>query len=182
MDGFGGASAIGARGAGFGVNVKLVGDAVLAGVGSFVDVSVVANFAPEGLHAFFVAGRGGADEIVVLQAHAIPEGAELGGDFVGELLRRFVRGLGCALDLLSVLVGTGQEPGVVSEHAVAAGDGVAGDGGVGVSDVGMRVDVVDRGRDVELLGHDCWSCCWLLAFGCWLKSVPPSVLSLRIAS
>jgi hypothetical protein len=38
---------------------------------------------------------------------------------------------------------------------MAAGDGVAGDGGVSVSNVRMRVDVVDRGRDVKLFGHSC---------------------------
>jgi hypothetical protein len=38
---------------------------------------------------------------------------------------------------------------------VAAGDGVAGNRGVGVANVGMRIDVVDRGRDVKLLAHDC---------------------------
>ena len=97
-------------------------------------------------------GRG-ADVIVVGQAHAIPERAEFRGDFIGELLRSFARGLGCTLDFLTVLVGAGQEPGVVSQHAVAAGDRVAGERGVGVADVRMRIDVVDRGRDVKLLAH-----------------------------
>ena len=76
--------------------------------------------------------------------------SELGGDLVGELLRRDAGGGGGALDLLAVLVGAGEEEGVVAEQAVAAGDDVGGDGGVGVADVRARVDVVDRGGEVEL--------------------------------
>ena len=37
------------------------------------------------------------------------------------------------------------------EEAVAAGDDVGRDGGVGVADVWARVDVVDRGGEIELL-------------------------------
>jgi hypothetical protein len=50
-----------------------------------------------------------------------------------------------------VLVGAGEEEGVVAEQAVAARDDVGDDGGVGVADVGARVDVVDRRGEVELL-------------------------------
>ena len=39
------------------------------------------------LHAAFVARFGGADEVVVGEAHAVPQAAEFGGDLVGELLR-----------------------------------------------------------------------------------------------
>ena len=155
VDGFGGASAIRARSAGAdGVDVEFVGDAVLAGVSAFVDESVIANLAPERLHSLLVARGRGADEIVVGETHAIPERAKLGGDFIGELLRRFVGGLGGAFDFLSVLVGAGQEPGIIAQHAMTAGDGVASDGRVSMADVRMRVDVIDRGRDVELFGHE----------------------------
>jgi hypothetical protein len=71
-------------------------------------------------------------------------------DLVGELLWRDAGGGGAALDLLAVLVGAGEEEGVVAEQAVAAGDDVGDDGGVGVADVRARVDVVDRGGEVEL--------------------------------
>ena len=40
----------------------------------------------------------------------------------------------------------------VAEQAVAAGDDVGDDRGVGVADVGARVDVIDRRGDVELFG------------------------------
>ncbi len=63
-------------------------------------------------------------------------------------------GGGAALDLLAVLVGAGEEVGVVAQQAVAAGEDVGDDGGVGVADVGARVDVVDGGGEVELFRHD----------------------------
>jgi hypothetical protein len=97
-----------------------------------------------------VAGFGGADIVVVGDAHALPERLELGGDLVGELLRRDAGGSGGALDLLAVLVSAGEEEGVVAEQAVAAADDVGGDGGVSVADVRARVDVVNGGREVEL--------------------------------
>ncbi len=88
--------------------------------------------------------------------------AKLAGDLVGELLRRDAGGGGGALDLLAVLVGAGEEEGIVAEQAVAAGDDVGGDGGVGVADVRARVDVVDRRGEVELfLGRQAWDGCRL---------------------
>jgi len=63
-----------------------------------------------------------------------------------------VGGLGGALDFLTVLVGAGEEPRVNAEGTFAAGNGVGDDGGVGVADVRARVDVINRGGEVELLG------------------------------
>ena len=108
---------------------------------------------PQRLHALLVPVGGGADEVVVGQAHPVPERAELGGDFIGELLRSLSRGLRGALDLLSVLVGAGEKVSVEAHHALAPGNGVAGNGGVGVPDVRARVHVVDRRRDVKLFAH-----------------------------
>ncbi len=101
------------------------------------------------LDALLVLGAGGADVVVVGDAHALPEVCEGLGDLVGELLGRDAGGGGGALDLLAVLVGAGEEEGVVTEQAVTAGEDVGHDGGVGVADVGARVDVVDRRGDVE---------------------------------
>ena len=105
------------------------------------------------LDALLVAGFCGADEVGVGDAHAAPEVAEGLRDLVGELLRGDAGGDGGALDLLPVLVGAGEEEDVLAEEAVAAGEDVGDDGGVGVADVGACVDVVDRGGDVEGF---CW--------------------------
>ena len=61
-------------------------------------------------------------------------------------------GLGRPLHLEAVLVGAGEEEGVVAEQPVPPGQGVGGDRRVGVADVGHVVDVVDRRRHVEA-GH-----------------------------
>ncbi len=150
-DGFGGA-AVGADGARGAFYEHFLADGVLAGVGAEVDGAAAVEVGEEFLGAALVGGVGGADVAVVRQAHAVPEGAEGLRDLVGELLGRDAGGGGGALDLLAVLVGAGEEEGVVPQEAVAAGEDVGDDGGVGVADVGARVDVVDRGGDVELFG------------------------------
>ena len=58
------------------------------------------------------------------------------------------RGVG---DRLAVLVGAGEEEHVLAALAHVAREHVGGDRRVRVAEVGLRVDVVDRGGDVE--GH-----------------------------
>ena len=98
-----------------------------------------------------MARLGRADVVVVGEAHAVPQRAELRGDLVGELLRWDASGGGGALDLLAVLVGAGEEEGVVAEQAVTAREHVGNDGRVRMADVRPRVDVVDRRGEVKLL-------------------------------
>ena len=72
---------------------------------------------------------------------------------VGLLLGGDAGLLGRLGDLQAVLVGAGEEVGVVAEQAVPAGQRVGDHRGVGVPDVGRVVHVVDRRRDVEPVGH-----------------------------
>src|SRR5262249_46973352 len=74
--------------------------------------------------------------------------------FVGQLLRCLACTLSGALDLLPMLVRPGQKVSIEAHHALAAGNRVAGNGRVGVSDVGARIHVVDGSRDVKLFAHD----------------------------
>ena len=61
---------------------------------------------------------------------------------------------GGPLDLLAVLVRAGKEEGIVAEQAVATRNDIGRNRRIGVADVGARVDVVDRGSEIELLlGH-----------------------------
>ena len=155
FNGFGGAAAFGAgRARANRIHIELVRDAVLAGVVALVNETGILDALPQSLHALLMARRGGADVIVVTQPHAVPQRAEFGGDLIGKLLRRFARCLRRPLDLLPMLVSAGEEPCVVTQHAVPAGNCVARNRGIGVPDVGMRIDVINRSRDVELLGHD----------------------------
>jgi hypothetical protein len=50
-------------------------------------------------------------------------------------------------DLVAVLVGAGQKEDVVAEPAVVAREDVGRDGGVGVPEVRVGIDVVDRRGD-----------------------------------
>ncbi len=122
LNGFGDASADRAGCAGsVVVGVEFVEDAILAGVGTFVDEAALLEQGEHGLHAALVLWAGGANEFVVADSHAIPEGAEFGADLVGELLGAFAGGGGGALDLLAVLVGSGEE--VACHGPTCAGGG-----------------------------------------------------------
>jgi hypothetical protein len=129
------------------------------------EVEIVGVLAPDPLpqlpHDALVALAGRADEavallavlpVLALHAERAPRLVEARRDLVDQLLRREAalgRGL---LDLLAVLVGAGEEAGVVPAHPVEPGDRVAHHGGVRVAEVRDVVDVVDRRRDVER-GH-----------------------------
>src|SRR2546422_838107 len=83
-----------------GIYVQFVEYAILAGVMSLVDIAVVADLPEECLHPLLMLVRRGTDEIVVAQPHPVPERAELGRNFVGELLRSLARSLRRPLNLL----------------------------------------------------------------------------------
>ena len=72
---------------------------------------------------------------------------------VDPLLGRDPLLLGGAGVLQAVLVGAGQEPGVVADEAVPAREGVGVDRRVRRAEVGGVVDVVDRCRQEETAGH-----------------------------
>ncbi len=161
LDGLHGAAAVGAAAVDEVVFVEegLAGGAVEALVGVLVEVAVVIEGLQELLDAGDVALLGGADEVVVGDVEVAPELLELGELAVAPLLGGHAV-LGCGLrDLLAVLVEAGEEVHVLAVEAVEAGDGVCRDSGVGGSDVGLAVDVVDGGGDVERgLAHDALSC------------------------
>ena len=88
-------------------HVHLIENAILAGVASLVDVSIVADAAPQFLHANLVTVGSCADVVVIGDAHPIPQRAEFGRDFVSKFLRSLPRSFSGSLNFLSVLVGAG---------------------------------------------------------------------------
>ena len=98
-----------------------------------------------------VARVGGADEEVVGGVDDRHQRLELGRVAVGQLLRRDPLALGRGLDRLAVLVGAGEEEDVLATLAHVAGQHVGGHRRVGVAEVRLGVDVVDRRGDV--VGH-----------------------------
>ena len=132
----------------------LAGLAVLALVGVLVDVAVVVHLLEDLLDSGFMVVVGGADEAVVGDVHELPEVLDPTGalhDIVHELLGGDPGLLGLILDLLTVLVGAGQEHDVVSLEPLVPGHGVGGHGAVGVADVETAGGVVDRRRDIKFL-------------------------------
>ena len=147
-DGFRWTATIGTVFAGLYVDVGIVVDAVLPGVVTRVDETVVTALFEKPLHGVSVFQVGGADKLVALDTEFIPEAAPLGGHFRDEFGFRnagFFRG---ALDVDAVFIGAGGHDHVVSTHAFVAADGVTHDGRVGVADVRQTVRVVDRGGQV----------------------------------
>ena len=93
----------------------------------------------------------GADELIVLDAKLGPQGLELAADAVHELLGGDALLFGGLDDLVTVFVRTGQEHGVVAQGLVEARQGVGHDGGIGMSQMGLGIHIVDGGGDVEIL-------------------------------
>ncbi len=128
---------------------RLAGRAVEAGVRALVEVAALAHALHEALHEGLVLGIGRADEEVVGRLDVVGELAEALRDGVGPLLGRDARGrrrlLRPSAPCSSVPVrrnaSAPRAPGVPRRH-------VGRDRRVGVAEMRLAVDVVDRRRDV----------------------------------
>src|SRR6185312_11075902 len=98
----------------------------------------------------FVTGLGGADKVVVGDAHLLKQRPELRRHCVSELLRGSSGGAGGALNFLSVLVCAGKEKRVIAQQPFATRHPIAYNRGIGVSDVRTRVHVINGRYNVEL--------------------------------
>src|SRR5262245_30836101 len=87
--------------------------------------------------------------VMLIDAH-LPKRAR---NPVGERARLLSSLLRRTLDLLAVLVRARQKEHIVAEQPAGPRDGVRDHRRVRVSDVRLRVDVVDRGGDVERTAH-----------------------------
>ena len=116
----------------------LTGSAVFALVGALIDVALVIHPLEDpldGLHMVIVRG---ADETVVGDVHQLPQIPDATGtvhDAVHELLGSDAGLVSLLLNLLAVLVGTGEEHDVLTLQPVIPGQSVGGHGAVGVADV-----------------------------------------------
>ena len=52
-----------------------------------------------------------------------------------------------------MLVGAGEKISIEAHHALPAGNGVAGDRGVRVTNMRPRIHIIDRRRDIEGFAH-----------------------------
>ena len=131
----------------------LVDGAVPPFVLALVDVPAIADPPPQRLRGRIVPRFGRPDEIVVGNIQQRGEVPELFRHLVGERLRRQTGPGRGALYLLAVLVRAGQEEDVVAEQPVRTGGGIRNHRRVGVTEMRLGVDVVDRRGD-EIFAHD----------------------------
>ncbi len=113
-----------------------------------VDFAAVVQVLQDFLHHFFMERHGGADEIIVGNIEGLPEFLETQHGGVALFLGRDADLFGGLLDFLPVFVGAGQEKRRHALFAMIAGQYVAEHGGVGMADVRLVIDVIDRGGDV----------------------------------
>src|SRR5207237_9660457 len=99
---------------------------------------------------------GCSDVIVIGDPHPIPQSLERGRNLIRKLLGRNARGSSGALNLLAVLIGSREEERIVAQQTVTPCDHIRRNGCIGMPDVRARVDIVNRGSEIELLpGHGC---------------------------
>ena len=131
---------------------RLARRAVFALVRAFVNVTVFIHFAENLLDCRDMIIVRRADETVVGDVHQLPqiENALLArDDVVDKLLRRDAGCLCLFFDLLTVLVGAGQEHDVVALQAFVARHRVGRDGAVGMTDVKLCRRIVNRRCDIK---------------------------------
>ncbi len=148
-DGFRGTATVGAVLAGLYVDVGVVVDAVLPGVMTGIDETVVAALFEKPLDSVGVFEIGGADKFVALDAEFVPKSTPFGGHFRDEFGFGYAGFFGGALDVDAVFVSAGGHHDLVAAHALVAADGVTHDRGIRVADVRQAVRVVDRRGQVE---------------------------------
>src|SRR5262249_37029675 len=127
--------------------------AVGALVDAAVQVAAGVQAAPELEGGAGMRGLSGADEAVVADIELAPEIGKRRSNSRHMRKRSKAALGGDALDVDAVLVGAGYEEGVAAVQAVVARDGVGGDGGVSVADMRNVIGVVDRGGEIDRVGH-----------------------------
>ena len=126
---------------------------IKARVGCFVKMAGVVDLGEAGLDEFLVARLRGADEIVVGQLQFFGKRLPVRRELVAISLRRFAFGQGGLLDLLAVFVQAGQEKNFLPEAAPRPRDDVGDDLLVGMAEMRLAVDVINRGGDVKPFVH-----------------------------
>ena len=130
----------------------LTGRAVFALISAFINIPVVVHFAEDTLDGGDVVIVGRADETVVRDIHELPEVQDTAGafdDLIHKGLGRDASFLRFFLDLLAMFIRAGKEHNIIAPQALIAGDGVSGDGAVGVADVKLIRGIIDRRGDEE---------------------------------
>src|SRR5450756_1353970 len=126
---------------------------IKTGVSGLVEMAGGVELCERGLYVFLVARLRGAHEIVIRQFQLLDERLPVGGEGVAIFLRIFFLRQGGLLDLLAVLVKAGEKKHFLAQAAACAGDDIGNDFLVGMAEVRLPIDVIDRRRDVKPFIH-----------------------------
>ena len=135
------------------VVIGLARNAVVAGVRTFTDPTIIENRLHELLYRSDVPWLGGANEIIVADIQQFPNFLEPSAGLVSLFERCDSVGVGRALDLEAMFIGAGQKEGGISRQPMPPSKRVCCHRCVGVPDMGHIVHVIDGSGDVEGLGH-----------------------------
>ena len=121
----------------------------------FVDVPFLFHLQESLLYPNLVRFICRTDKFVITDSEVIPKILERGRDLVGILLG-CLSPLQCrVLDLLTVLICTGQKESLQATHSRVACECIGNDRCIGMADVGDIVDIVDRCGDIGFFArHD----------------------------
>jgi hypothetical protein len=129
--------------------VAFTGRAVEALIGTFVNVALLVNAAENFLHYFFMTFFRGADKIIIADIEFLPEILETGYDFVRVFDRLNASLFGFLLNLLAVLIRTGQKEYFLTGQTMETGNSVSNGRAVSMADMQFGTGIVNRGCDIK---------------------------------
>ena len=105
-----------------------------------------------------MARLGGADKVIIGEIHPACQITEILADTVGKILWCNAFVMRRLFDLLTVFIGAGQEHHIIAIQTLETRKHITGQRCVGVTDMRLVIDVIDRCRDIErCLGLACHS-------------------------
>ncbi len=128
----------------------LAAETIVSPILSKIDVSRIIDLLEDLLDRFLVIGIRCPNKIIIRDTAGIPGGAKKGADTVSLDLRLRPVFFGRLGDLVPMLIGPREQEGLDSLAPVIPLQGVGNDGGIGVAQVRLCVDVIQRGCKVKI--------------------------------
>ena len=122
--------------------------AVPAFILALVNIALIIGALEEHLHDLFMTFLGGADEVIIGNIELLPQLLEHAYDLIRVLDRRDTGFLCLLLDLLSVLIRSGQEKDIIAVKTLETSHAVSDGCAVCMPDVQLRAGIVNRRGDI----------------------------------
>ena len=122
--------------------------AVPAFILALVNIALIIGALEEHLYDLFMTFLGGADEVIIGNIEFLPQLLEHAYDLIRVLDRRDTGFLCLLLDLLSVLIRSGQEKDIIAVKTLETSHAVSDGCAVCMPDVQLRAGVVNRRGDI----------------------------------